>query len=234
MILANVRARLRVSDLRLAVNVLARGRTAARRHYEQRLAAEGPDAILDDPALLSGLLALRTVVLPSPLLFTYVAVRHALLASGIDDTDLADYLAAVLIEFGARDRATRIAWHDDHVYRYLVDLVADLESAEGERGFLLRTHLGNYALWLAGLFPDHIAARRARSAGPDLPYYDALGRRGYQLASDHALADRLGLASVFRTAADRFPSVRLALNRMSDRILFPNVTTWDRYLRELQ
>lgn len=234
MILANVRARLRASDMRLAVTVLARGREAERRRYEHQLAAEGPDAILDNPALLKGLLALRTILMPSPVLFTYVAVRHALLASGIDDVELADYLAAVLVEFGARDRATRIARHDDQIYAYLVDLVADLEAAEGERGFLLQTHLGNYALWLAGLFPDHIAARRARNAGPDLPYYDALGRRGYQLASDHALADRFGLAAIFRTAAERFPSVRLALNRMSDRIFFPNVVTADRLLRELQ
>jgi len=233
MILANVRAQLTAADLRLAIALLARGRPGARARYEQRLHAEGPDALLDDPALFPALLALRTVAQPSPRLFTYVAIRHTLLAGAIDDHDLADYLAALVLEFGVRDRAFRIARHDDGVYRYLTDIVLELEAADGERAFYLRAHLGNYALWLAGLFPDHIAARRRRRGGPDLPYYDAMGRRGYQLASDHALAERFGLTAVYRSASERFPSVRRVLNRVSDRLLFPSVITPDRVLREL-
>jgi hypothetical protein len=53
----------------------------------------------------------------------------------------------------------------------------DLEASEGERRFRVMVHLGNYALWLAGLFPDYIAARHLRKGGPDVAYYDALGRR---------------------------------------------------------
>jgi len=233
MILANVRTQLTAADLLLAVVLLARGRPGARARYEKRLHAEGPDALLDDPGLFPALLAVRTMAQPSPKLFTYVAIRHALLAGAIDDRDLADYLAALVLEFGLRDRALRVAGHDDTQYRYLTDIVLELEGANGERAFYLRAHLGNYALWLAGLFPDFIAARRRRRAGPDLPYYDALGRRGYQLASDHALADRFGLAAVYRSASERFPAVRRVLNRVSDRLLFPNAATPDRILRDL-
>ena len=50
---------------------------------------------------------------------------------------------------------------------------------------------------------------------------------------DHALAGEYGLVAVFRTAAERFPSVRSALNAVSDRLLFPNSMTPDRILREL-
>jgi hypothetical protein len=64
-------------------------------------------------------------------------------------------------------------------------------------------------------------------------YYDALGRRGFGMASDHALASEYGLVAVLRTAAERFPSVRGALNGVSDRLLFPNLQTPDRVLREL-
>jgi len=233
MILANVRAQLTAHDVRLVIALLARGRPEARARYERRLQAEGPDALLDDPALFPALLALRTLAQPSARLFTYVAIRRALLAGAIDDRDLADYLAALVLEFGVRDRGFRIAPHDDARYRYLTDIMLELESADGERAFYLRAHLGNYALWLAGLFPDYIAARRRHRAGPDLPYYDAMGRRGYQLASDHALADRYGLAAVYRSASERFPSVRRVLNRVSDRVLFPSVVTPDRVLREL-
>ena len=53
------------------------------------------------------------------------------------------------------------------------------------------------------------------------------------MASDHALAGEYGLVAVLRTAAERFPSVRGALNGMSDRLLFPYVQSADRVLRQL-
>ena len=116
--------------------------------------------------------------------------------------------SALLLDFGQRDRAWRIDWHDDQQHRYLVDILADLETSAGDRRFRVMLHLGNYALWLAGLFPDYIAARHLRKAGPDVTYYDTLGRRGFGMASDHALASEYGLGDVLRTAAERFPSVR--------------------------
>jgi hypothetical protein len=53
-------------------------------------------------------------------------------------------------------------------------------------------------------------------------YYDALGSRGFGLASDHALASQYGLELVLRTAAERFPALRSALNGVSHRVFFPS------------
>jgi hypothetical protein len=230
-----VRSRLRAVDLRLVVLALTRGDAPRRARCERLLVEEGPDRLLDDPALLAALLAVRSLVMPSPPLFAYVAVRHALLGGGVDDRDLADYLAALLLEFGSHDRQSRIRRTDDESYHYLVDIVADLAGHDGagERAFLLQAHLGNYSLWLAGLFPDYVAARRTRAGGPDLPYYDELGRHGYALASRHRLAEHFGVAAIFRAAADRFPAVRVAFNRLRDRVFFPNVTTPEKILRSV-
>src|SRR2546421_9759026 len=107
MILANVRGRLRVQDFLLVALALAHGDTARRARYERQLLEEGPDELLDEPGLLAALLALRTLMVPSPALFTYVAVRHTLRAAGVDDRALADYLAALLLEFGDHDRQDR-------------------------------------------------------------------------------------------------------------------------------
>ncbi len=221
MIVANTRGRLRANDLQLVILLLSRGSAARRAFLERRLEAEGPDPLLDAPDLLEGLLAVRSMLVPSEALFFYVVLRDALRRSGVDDRELSDYLAALLLEFGRRDRAWRIDWNDDERHHYLVDIVADLEATEGDRRFKLMVHLGNYALWLAGLFPDYIAARQLRKGGPTLSYYEALGRRGYELASDHALADHYHLDGVFRAAAERFAAVRNALNGISDRLLFP-------------
>ncbi len=221
MIRANTRSRLAAADLQLVLLLLSRGSAHRRAWLERCLARDGPDALLDAPELAERLLAVRTLLVPSEPLFLYVVVRHALRQAGIDDRDLADYLAAMLLDFGRRDRAWRVDWNDDQRHRYLVDILMDLETSDGPRRFKVMVHLGNYALWLAGLFPDYIAARHLRKGGPDLTYYDALGRRGFGLASDHRLADEAGLDAVFRAAAERFPSLRTALNGMSERMFFP-------------
>jgi hypothetical protein len=223
MILANTRGRLSANDLQLVVLLLSQGSAARRVSTERRLATEGPDAILDSPLLFERLLAVRTMLVPSEALFFYTLVRHALLRADCDDRELADYVAALLLEFGKRDRAWRIDWNDDQQHRYMIDILIDLEATDSDRRFKVLAHLGNYALWLAGLFPDYIAARRVRSGGPDLSYYEQLGARGFGQASDHALADQYGLDGVFRIVAERFPQVRQALNQVSDRVLFPHI-----------
>src|SRR5439155_182635 len=120
MILANVRGRLRAQDFLLVALALARGDAPRRARYERLLLEEGPDELLDDPDLLAALLALRTLVVPSPALFTYVAVRHT-----------------------------------------------------------------------------------------------------------------LRVATIYRAAAERFPTLRVAFNRLSDRVFFPNVSTPEKILRNL-
>jgi hypothetical protein len=222
MIRANTRGRLTAADLQLVILLLSRGSAHRRVDLERRLRAEGPDPLLDAPELFERLVTVRSMLLPSEALFFYVVVRHALRASDLNDREVADYLSAVLLEFGQRDRAWRIDWNDDQRHRYLVDILADLEATVGDRRFKVMVHLGNYALWLSGLFPDYIAARRLRKAGPDVAYYEALGSRGFGLASDHALAEEYGLDAVLRTAAERFPALRTALNAVSERLLFPS------------
>jgi hypothetical protein len=103
----------------------------------------------------------------------------------------------------------------------------------GRRGFLLRAHLGNYALWLAGVFPEYITARQRRKGGPGLAYFETMGAQGFQLASDHRLAQAFDLEDVFTAAAETFPALRVALNRVSDTWLFPEHVSVDRLLRQV-
>src|SRR2546430_1236602 len=135
MIRANVRGRLRMQDSRPVALARARGDAGRRARYEELLLEQGPDPLLDEPGLLEALLAVRTLAVPSPPLFAYVAVRHALRAAAVDDRELADYLAALLLEVGDHDPHTRIRPADDESYGYLVDIVEDLTGLDdtGER-----------------------------------------------------------------------------------------------------
>ncbi len=232
MIAATVRASLGAADVELALDLLGAG-AAERRRLAERAAAEGPDVLWDDPRLVPALLAHRDLRAPSAALLLYAVLRRLLLDVGVDDRDVTDYAAALVIAFGRGDRAWRIGEHDENRYGYLVDLAAEAERSDGERSFRVRVHTGNFALWLSGIFPDYIAARRARKGGPGLRYYEAMGRTGFLVASDHRLAGRYGLDGVLRQAGERFAELRVAMNRLSDQMLFPHVSTPERLLRQV-
>ena len=234
MILANIRQRLTRDDAQLALRLVAKGSAEELERAERELRDHGVDAVLDDPRLLRALIESRQAAHASLPLFAYVVVRNAL--RDVDETDrgLADYVASILVHFGLRDRARRIADTDDATYDTLSALLDEVDGADPTRSFLVRAHLGNYALWLSGLFPDHITLRYWRRGGPDLEYYDALGRRGYALAAQHRLAAQYGMEVVYAAAAERFQRLRLALNRVSDQLIFPDAHSPERLMRQVQ
>lgn len=234
MILANVRESLTRDDAQLAVNLLSRAGVGRPDDAEDRLRHEGIDAVLDDPRLLGALVQHPLGGRASLRLFCYVVVRHALRTMGEEDRSLADYVAAVLIHFGLRDRATRVGESDDEQYDTLAALLEDAEGADPRRAFLVRAHLGNYALWLSGIFPDYIEHRKWRRGGPTLDYYEEMGRRGYRMAADHRLAQHYGLAPLYLVASERFDRLRVALNHISDTLLFPGNTSPDRLMRQVR
>ncbi len=234
MIVANLRRSLDRDDAQLALRLVARGSDREHEQLEAMLREEGIDALLDDPRLLDALLETPRGAHASLALFTYVIVRHALRRLGEMDRTIADYLASLVVEFARRDRALRVSPADDEVYTTLVRLLEDADGPDPRRTLLVRAHLGNYALWLSGLFPDQIEHRRWRRGGPDLDYYEELGRRGYRMAADHRLAAEHGLNLLFATAAERFVVLRHALNDVSDRLLFPHHSSPERVMRQVR
>lgn len=234
MILADTRHHLTRDDAQLAARILARDSGDELAELETRLVDEGIDAILDDPRLPAALLRHPRGARASFTLFAYVMIRHAMRKAGEGDRGLADYVTAIVIHFGFRDRAHRVAPGDDEIYDAIFKLYEDLNDPDARRSFLVRTHLGNYALWLSGLFPDYIEQRRWRRGGPNLEYYEEMGRTGFQLAADSQIAEQHGLSSLYASAADRFGVLRVALNEISDTLLFPAVQSPERLMRQVR
>lgn len=228
-----MRSTLTADDAALAARLLADGNAAEAERLEARTRAEGPDVLWDDPRLWERLLACRDLTRPSGALFMYAALRHTLRELGVDRRDLADYTASLVLAFGRGGRAYRISEHDENEYAYVVDLAGEYARADDERQFRVLAHLGNFALWLTGIFPDYIAARRARKGGPDLEYYEAAGKSGFRRAAEHRLAGSYGLAETLDDAGMLFTELRMALNRFSDRVMFPHASSADRLLRQV-
>lgn len=234
MLLGNVRASLTRDDAQLALRLISHGESRELDAAEVRLREEGIDAILDDPRLLSAIIESRAGMQVSVKLFWYVAVRRALRRVGEEDRALADYVAAILLHFGARGRAERISNSDDQVFNTLAELMGEVDTPDARRSFLVRQHLGNFALWSSGMFPDAIEHKRWRRGGPDLDYFEEMGRRGFTLAAEHRLAQEHGLDALLRVAASRFAALRCALNEVSDTLMFPNGNSPERLMRQVR
>jgi hypothetical protein len=233
MIVPNVRDAFGRSEAAYLIWLLSRGDERVRDRLDGRLRDEGFDSILDDPRTLNAVLAGREFSSAPPAIVFYVLVRHALLEDGIENRQLADYLAALLLAFGRTGRAFRVE-QGEREFFHLVDILAAANDSSGERAFMLRAHLGEFALWLSGLFPDHITARVHRRGAPGISYYEELGAAGYRMAARYSDAEQHGVDGVYRSCADTFRGVRAALNRIADRHLFPvRGDRIDRLLRQV-
>lgn len=233
MILPAIRATFGRSDALHLVQLLGRHDPELREEAHDRLMEHGIHSLLDDPRVLNALLS-DPEVTASPALIFYVLVRQALLEGGIDEQETADYVASMLLAFGSSRRAYRIGDGSGREFSYLVDLVAEMERASARERFLLMVHLGDYSLWVSGLFPHYVAERLRRRGAPPLSYYEGMGASGYSMAADSAEAERFGIDRVLMAVARQFAGVRVALNRISDRYFWPGAgDPVERLLREV-
>jgi hypothetical protein len=201
---------------------------------EERLREGGIDALLDDALLVRRMLQRGGIELaPAPLVF-YLLVRQALLEREIHDRQLADYTAAVLLEFGRVGRRIAMTGGELPDTLYLTDILAEIDRARGDREFALRAHLGNVALWMAGVFPDFVTHRVQRRGAPPISYYDEIGAAGFRSAASMGAALRHDMGDLFLRFADEFSNVRSALNGLSDALFFPQAgDAVERVLREV-
>ena len=219
MILPTIRGSLSREDGLRLVDLVSGGAPEERTAALKRLEESGIDALLDDPRALAAALSAAPVGLRPELVF-YLLVRHALLEGGINDSGTADYVTSVVFGFQHAGRAYRLTDDPGPEYRYLVDHIESLGGADARRRFLLNLHLGDFALWMTGIFPDHLSARARRRGAPPASYFEQVGIAGYRSAASTDQARRAGLGEVLASVANHFGGVRLALNRVSDRYMW--------------
>jgi hypothetical protein len=150
--------------------------------------------------------------------YFYILVRQVFQRSGIADRNVADYVAEVLAEFAQTENARCVLPDQTRSLDYFFEMVAALQTADEYTNFQLRAYIGNYSLFLSGVFPERIRVRAEQRGFPDLKYYVALGRTHFRTAGEHRLAKRYELAKIFGILSDRFETTRRALNDIADRL----------------
>ncbi len=177
------------------------------------------DCVLDHESLFRAVLASTDCVPVSTRFYFYVLVRHVLLAAGITDVQVADYVAELLSVFAKASHLRDPLGRGKGSLDYVVDILAAMDTVDDRGKFVLRAHLANFTLFLSGVFPDWIERRRQRKAAPALSYYEEMGRASYRAAAHHRLARTYDLDGVFGTLSDTFHETRCALNEMRVRLL---------------
>lgn len=158
----------------------------------------------------------------SPFLLFNVLLRRCMGGARTQiERAVVNYLANLLSLFVRTERVYRPGAGDPQSYEYFVDLAAEAARADERRRFLLHAHIGNYALYLTGIFRDALEYRRRYKRRPvDARYYADMGRAGYRDAAANQLAKLYRLDDVFLRLALQFDHYRERLNVLAREYLF--------------
>ncbi len=224
MITPNCRERLTASDFEFIVRTLARSRRDSASLAELLTNADTRDSILDSDTLFQAVLEDGGPLRISPQCYFYVLLRHVLKQHGIENRDTCDYLASLLEAFSRTERMRAPNGAAEGPQQYVSDLLLALQKAPPAQAFFFRAHIGNYALFITGVFHDRVQ-RRSRRGGPDVEFYEGIGAANFDAASEHPVARKNALTEIYEELSERFHDIRLALNDTAERHLHLDETT---------
>lgn len=126
---------------------------------------------------------------------------------GMPDLELMNYVAGLLIDFTHVDNLYRIRDAKGQRVKYLFDLQCEAQRGDAAHARETQKHLGDYALFIVGMFPESLQRRR-RAVSPS--YYVAQGKQAYTTVS--AMDAPQPSAAMFRKLAAHFEICVQALN----------------------
>jgi hypothetical protein len=175
------------------------------------------ESMLDSDYVFQQILDRRELLLDvSPFLLFNVLLRRSLgKLRTPQERKAVNYMANVLALFARTDRLYRVQPDDPETKAYIVDMLSEAAGVDSARQFCIYAHIGNFTLFLTGVFPGWIEHRHRYQHRPlDRRYYTQQGQSGYHQAALHRLARDYGLDDVFMRLALDFEGYARALNRM--------------------
>jgi hypothetical protein len=150
--------------------------------------------------------------------FFHQAVRNSFEGKlGIYDPDLVSYVAKLLCEFSESDNLYKL---HDNAGRPVTDLAELIQASDPVYGSAasfdaeraMRKYIGDYALFVAGMYPEpDDAARSRRVRRPSTRELIEAGKESYAIVSQFNLFEYEEEAPLFARLADRFERCVLGL-----------------------
>src|SRR5581483_565234 len=135
------------------------------------------------------------------------------------DSEIAAYVADLLIDFVHVDRLYRIrnarGKRLEEVGEMLVESNPLLAAQSFEREREVRKHIGDYTLFLTGMFPEYVAALPHRGLRLDsMIDYVKAGKESYRIVGAFDQFEYRRMAPLFRRLAENFEYCVYGLNRV--------------------
>jgi hypothetical protein len=143
---------------------------------------------------------------------------------GLHDPDVAAYVARLLCEFSESDKLYKVR---DEVGRPIEELTEMMIAADPVNGTAssfdaeraIRKHIGDYALFVAGMYPEATASqRRQRRHHPSLGELIQAGKESYFIVSQFNLFEYEQEAPLFARLSDSFERCILGLTLVRDEL----------------
>jgi hypothetical protein len=154
---------------------------------------------------------------PLRLLFSDLVSRE------LPDGEISAYVANLLVDFVHVDQLYRIrnsrGKRLEEVAEMLVESDPLREGGSFDREREIRKHIGDYTLFLAGMFPEYVATLPKRGLRPDsLLDYVKAGKESYRIVAAFDQFEYRSVAPLFRQLSAEFEFCVYGLNRVKSRL----------------
>jgi hypothetical protein len=138
---------------------------------------------------------------------------------GVADPPLTDYLSGLLTRFLHFDAVYRLRNGAGRPITELTEMVLEAEQlpAGGKTRLEYYRHIGDFALFWTGLYPEVVDRQRSRACKDAMVNYTVQGKRGYLITSKMEQAERHDAeASLFRRLSDQFELCAVGLRKVRE------------------
>jgi hypothetical protein len=143
---------------------------------------------------------------------------------GLNDPDVTAYVARLLCEFSQSDKLYQVRDQEGHPIDALNEMIEAADPVNGsapsfdaERA--LRKHIGDYALFVAGMYPEAMGSkRRLRRNQPSLGELIHAGKESYYIVSQFNLFEYEQEAPLFARLSDGFERCILGLTLVREEL----------------
>lgn len=158
-------------------------------------------------------------------LFFQQAVRNSYEGKlGLHDPDVTSYVARLLCEFTDAGNLFKVRDEEGRPIEELEEMVRAADPVHGlaasfDEERARRKHIGDYALFVAGMYPEAMGSeRRMRRHQPSLGELIHAGKESYYIVSQFNLFEYEQEAALFARLSDRFERCILGLTLVREEL----------------
>jgi hypothetical protein len=154
---------------------------------------------------------------PLNVLFGELVQRHLVHSAGIEDSEVARYIAGVLVDFTHIDSLYRLKNARGRRLEDVGEMLIESNPVLEGRSFFyereVRKHIGDYTLFVSGLFPEYLKRLPKRGLRVDafIDYMQA-GKESYRVVASFDQFEFRQIAPLFRRMAEQFELCVFGLN----------------------